>query len=423
VLDLVSILVADFAVTLVIGILLLFASVDSSAGQALRWWGVAHLVLCGGVAMLSIAQAAHHEPLQNIAITLILLGYSLMWHAARVFERRKPLPMLVAFGTVLWLMLSISGVIAPPESIGFSLYSLLIASYCLATAYEFWSGRDEPLLSRWPAIVLQTFTGLGFLSWVMVALVFAVESLPAPHTSKLFSWMVLVTLLVRVAMAFVILAMAKERLELTQRIAASTDTLTGLPNRRGFFRRTIRHLRDGSGSPQWAAVLLFDLDHFKSINDRFGHAVGDSVLQIFAYWARHHLSPADYMGRIGGEEFAAYLPGADVARAAAVAEQIRESFAQATELIEGERVRATVSIGGVAMDCSGWTLDALLARADVALYSAKSAGRNCVKILGMTRHPSSDAAAHAAGGQPSTTSPPLTPASSSGSSDLAPIRG
>jgi len=101
VLDLVSILVADFAVTLVIGILLLFASVDSSAGQALRWWGVAHLVLCGGVAMLSIAQAAHHEPLQNIAITLILLGYSLMWHAARVFERRKPLPMLVAFGTVL----------------------------------------------------------------------------------------------------------------------------------------------------------------------------------------------------------------------------------------------------------------------------------------------------------------------------------
>jgi diguanylate cyclase (GGDEF)-like protein len=130
------------------------------------------------------------------------------------------------------------------------------------------------------------------------------------------------------------------------------------------------------------AALLFDLDRFKSINDRFGHAVGDQVLQVFADIAASELRSTDLLGRLGGEEFGALLFGADAGSAAATAERIRRMFA-ATYPGGTDSTSVSVSIGLAAVP-AGETVEVetLLSRADEALYVAKARGRNRVEVAG-----------------------------------------
>jgi diguanylate cyclase (GGDEF)-like protein len=128
------------------------------------------------------------------------------------------------------------------------------------------------------------------------------------------------------------------------------------------------------------AVLLLDLDNFKSINDRFGHAIGDCVLQKFAEVGSGCMRRFDIFGRLGGEEFAALLVDTSRERALAVAEQIRASFVEVTGMVEGKPVAATVSIGVVISYDAVLDLSALLAQADHALYRAKDNGRNRIEI-------------------------------------------
>jgi diguanylate cyclase (GGDEF)-like protein len=128
---------------------------------------------------------------------------------------------------------------------------------------------------------------------------------------------------------------------------------------------------------QSVVLLVFDLDHFKAINDRFGHSVGDKALGAFADIACRAIRANDPFGRIGGEEFAALLVGATAATGYHVAERIRRDFAEAT--IDGARLPTTVSIGVAAVTAAeAVSFDALLTRADAALYSAKRAGRDRV---------------------------------------------
>lgn len=157
---------------------------------------------------------------------------------------------------------------------------------------------------------------------------------------------------------------------------AATDELTGLASR----RQTMRTLDDAvahaqrSGTP--LSVAMFDIDHFKAVNDTFGHAVGDDVLRRVAASAKRTVRPSDLVGRIGGEEFAIILPGADSIVASAVAERLRRSMEASTE---GNGPNVTVSIG-LASFRNGMTGAVLLQRADHALYAAKAAGRNVLRL-------------------------------------------
>jgi diguanylate cyclase (GGDEF)-like protein len=130
-------------------------------------------------------------------------------------------------------------------------------------------------------------------------------------------------------------------------------------------------------------VLLADLDHFKSINDRFGHAVGDHVLQVFAETASAKLGPCDLIGRLGGEEFAVVLYDAGRDKGLAIAERIRLSFADAASDIDGRPVGGTVSMGMVVCDDGLLDVQGLLAQADEALYCAKERGRNRIEVASL----------------------------------------
>jgi diguanylate cyclase (GGDEF)-like protein len=194
-------------------------------------------------------------------------------------------------------------------------------------------------------------------------------------------WLELLSLegmLFTISIAFILLAMAKERTEYRHRAAASTDPLTGIANRRGFLEQAA--LRKGPNGNEPTAVLLFDLDHFKTINDQYGHAIGDRTLQIFADVAKAHIGSAGTLGRWGGDEFVAVLNNTSREIAATVAERIRAALEQAAADIDGRLVGATISTGMAFSSHGAFELPAMLLQADQALYRAKSAGRNRLAI-------------------------------------------
>ncbi|MES2317359.1 MAG: diguanylate cyclase [Pseudomonadota bacterium] len=174
---------------------------------------------------------------------------------------------------------------------------------------------------------------------------------------------------------------AHKQLEHRLHDAAATDFLTGLPNRRHIMARLEQELARVQRDPaSLAAVLMFDLDLFKSINDRYGHAMGDEVLKHFSAMLLLELRKVDSVGRIGGEEFAIILSGADMDDAARFAERVRARLAGAP-LISGEtRIAVTVSIGIAAMRADDESINNSLSRADAALYRAKQGGRDRIKI-------------------------------------------
>jgi diguanylate cyclase (GGDEF)-like protein len=148
-------------------------------------------------------------------------------------------------------------------------------------------------------------------------------------------------------------------------------------NRRAFFENAATLCKRQARRGEPVAVLMFDLDHFKSINDRFGHSVGDEVLRLFTRVARTSTRANDIIGRFGGEEFVAIVPGGlDVAEK--IAERVRVAFEGAGTIVENHHVAATVSIGAAASLDAAVSIDALIARADAALYRAKHDGRNRV---------------------------------------------
>ena len=160
--------------------------------------------------------------------------------------------------------------------------------------------------------------------------------------------------------------------------AALTDRLTGIANR-GAFDAQLRAALAPEPAGQSGCVALLDLDHFKLVNDRFGHAAGDAVLKNFATVVRSRLRDRDFIARVGGEEFACILPGTSSDQARLVCNRIREAISESSVDANGTDVAVTVSVG-VARYEPGTTADGVLAAADTALYAAKRSGRNRMKM-------------------------------------------
>jgi diguanylate cyclase (GGDEF)-like protein len=186
-------------------------------------------------------------------------------------------------------------------------------------------------------------------------------------------------LLFTVVMAFLQLNMTKERTELKHKINSLVDPLSGVANRRAFLDGAASLLARQEIDREPLAVLLFDLDHFKQINDRLGHATGDCVLQAFAGTATSTLGLDVLFARVGGEEFASCIPVGDIDEAYAIADRVRRNFAAAAAPLGKGQVSPSVSVG-VTLGCDPRaTVPELLAIVDRALYRAKELGRNRVE--------------------------------------------
>ncbi|WP_457790171.1 diguanylate cyclase [Pseudomonas sp. PL-6] len=172
----------------------------------------------------------------------------------------------------------------------------------------------------------------------------------------------------------------RKQIEAELQAFATTDFLTQLANRRHFMQLLDAELARLQRSPgQCATILMFDLDHFKAINDRWGHSVGDQALRHFAAILCAQLRKTDAAGRMGGEEFAAVLSDADLHQARHFAQRIQGELAKTPILHGGEQIFLAVSVGISALRAADASAEAALSRSDIALYCAKRGGRNRIE--------------------------------------------
>ena len=252
----------------------------------------------------------------------------------------------------------------------------IVAIYAALTATELWSERRKQLQRRWPAIAVPVLHGFVLMLPILLG------DILRPWDEKFATsiWVTMFSIelvLYAVGTVFVIFMLVSERTVTAHKTAASVDPLTGLFNRRGFAEACARVIDREAKAGRPVTVLIFDIDHFKGINDRFGHPAGDEILKLFSTVVVNNLRISDLSGRIGGEEFAALLP-CSLEEGVLVAERVREAFEASDIVVEEGKVDTTVSIG-VAGGPAGTELEVLLAAADTALYQAKRGGRNRVE--------------------------------------------
>ncbi|MGE5453107.1 MAG: diguanylate cyclase [Acidobacteriota bacterium] len=163
-------------------------------------------------------------------------------------------------------------------------------------------------------------------------------------------------------------------------LAARTDSLTGLASRRAFSEAAEVEMQRALRYRSELSLLMMDLDHFKAVNDTYGHVTGDAVLVSFAQTVLQQVRKVDMVARLGGEEFVVLLPNIHAENAVALAERIRQAVADSHLQVDGRPLRFSVSIGVAQFDPHELSLTGWLARADTALYRAKARGRNCVVL-------------------------------------------
>ncbi len=316
-----------------------------------------------------------------------LLGGIAFWFITELVNSLIILPVLLTFPGFRRLRASLPASLSP-ATVQHALPALvLVASVALAITLGGPGTLAMPIPALlWCSLTYRTFTTsvltMLLCTWLLISIpanLIPLPELPDPLRS-------LDSLRLGIAlMALCPLTVASinaARAELIERLsrAANYDSLTGALSRGAFIERSEACLR--VNRDHGTALLMLDIDHFKNVNDRFGHAGGDAMLKKFVGIVSDLLRPSDLFGRMGGEEFAVVLPGLDMIAATSVAERIRHALeAQALDMPSGGKVWATVSIG-VTTRAPGEQTDfeGMLLAADRALYEAKGAGRNMVRI-------------------------------------------
>jgi diguanylate cyclase (GGDEF)-like protein len=375
-LDVTTLFIVATCVTALLGVFLLFAWTQDRI-RALAWWGAAYLIGGFSVALwITNAQALPFMP-ASLPSALMFLACGMIWNAARLFHGRNVLWLAMVAGSGAWMYVCEAPAFTLMSANRIVLASLIISAYTFLTAAELWRERRKSLIGRWPALFVPALHGAVFLFPIPIASLMPEEAGLVTLATGWLAVFVLEMLLYVVGTAFIVLVLTKERTLRMHKTAALTDPLTGLFNRRGLIEAARELAEKDAKRAKPISVLAFDLDHFKSVNDRFGHAVGDDVLKLFASVASTNMRVTDFVARLGGEEFAAIIPGS-LDEGIAVAERVRVAFESAARTVSGRYIGATVSVG-VAAHVAATNIDALLARADEALYVAKGGGRNRVE--------------------------------------------
>jgi diguanylate cyclase (GGDEF)-like protein len=366
-------LVATLVAAMLGGMLLFFGRQEKIA--ALNWWGAAYLLGAVSVGLWTLAGPLLGEALSLAFNALGLIACAMVWNAARVFHGRKPSWIGLGFGAAAWIGTILS---LPPEAsaIRMTIGAGIVALYATLTASELWTERRQSVQRRWPMVIVPFLHGFVLMLPILIGDI--VDSGTGDFGASIWAGIFAIELvLYAVGTVFLIFMLVSERTVTAHKVAASCDPLTGMFNRRGFSEATARMIEREAKAGRSITVMIFDIDHFKSINDRFGHPAGDEVLKLFANVITRTLRITDLCGRIGGEEFAAMLP-CNLEEAMFAAERVREAFATCGIEIDDAPVVTTVSIG-VAGGPAHTELDVLLAAADTALYDAKRGGRNRVQ--------------------------------------------
>lgn len=351
-----------------LGLFLIVAWLQQRDMRALAWWGSAYLIGASSISLWGAPNVFKLPP--EFAEALIFVACGMIWNGVRLFHGRRLWPIAAFAGAIVWLILCQVPGVSEGSSARIGLGAIVVAIYTFFIAHELWRERRKSVYSRTAAIVVPCLHAAIFLMPLGLR-----AYMPYVFSTSWQAVLALETIIYAVGTAFIVLLMVKDHHVHYYRRVATTDHLTGLCNRGAFLEaaRKLQAFQATRGEP--VTLLMFDLDHFKSVNDRFGHGVGDSVLRVFAQSVRKSMRGSDIIGRLGGEEFAAIV-AEPMDTVTHIAERIRAGFEIAGATIGANVVGATVSIGAATTYQAGTDIDALILRADAALYQAKHDGRN-----------------------------------------------
>ncbi|WP_163881625.1 GGDEF domain-containing protein [Rhizobium laguerreae] len=302
-------------------------------------------------------------------------GFATIWGAGKQFLTGRVSLLAIAIRALAAMIFSVVPMLSGYDGLAFIADNLAIALLLFATARQYWLARAEAPAPLLGITALYTLTAISFV--LCAAVLISDGKLVLGHAPS--NWAEDLSLAVCIAgmtgIGALSLALHQWRLAARHRLDAITDPLTSLLNRRALF--------DQYGTRPMGtttAVIVFDIDHFKSVNDRFGHAAGDRVLNIFAGELSAHCRAGDTAARLGGEEFVLVLKEIMPGRAELTAERIRRAFEAREIHIDDEVLTCTVSVGVAPGRSKSLDFDAMLSAADKALYVAKRAGRNRVEL-------------------------------------------
>ncbi|MFF1254881.1 GGDEF domain-containing protein [Pseudarthrobacter sp. NPDC058329] len=375
VLDTATLRIAFGLMALVLVFLFYFSAYRTTRSPYSGWWCLALIFFLSGSACFLLDRTPHQvwaNPLGNV---LLVHGGIAVWAGARSLRTVPPIKW--AFSGIPLVTL-IASVVDNPATNTWSGGPVFLAAMGLTVGLasrELW--RLEPGYSRVRIPMAVAAGGLSafyFLRWAA----FMVEGQNGPTFTTVFGSAVttLVTMVLLVVVSFSMAALSSEQQTRALRVVASRDDLTGLLNRKAFLDLAAEQVADRTITRGSGTLILADLDHFKSVNDTYGHAAGDVALQSFADACTATVRTTDLVARYGGEEFVLLLPGTTAERAETVAEEISRRLA-AAPAAEGMEM-PTASYGISAYDAGTTDVDELIAAADGALYNAKSLGRNRV---------------------------------------------
>jgi GGDEF domain-containing protein len=306
-LDTPTLFVIAVFVCAVAGFLLLLSWLQNRTVRGLAFWASALIIGSIGVALIAARGDISNTWSIAIANAILATAYGMVWAGVRNFDGRATSTPLVLAGAVIWLVACHIQAFFTLLQARAALMSAIVVSYSLLAAWELWRGRREGLMYRLPIILLLLVHAAFFVVRIPLA-----GALPLPKDSGelragWWTFTVFEAVFFAFFTAYLLGAMARERVVLRYKQASLIDPLTGVGNRRAFFERGEKLLHRSAFDGRPAALLLFDLDRFKDINDTFGHHVGDRVLKAFCGAATAALRPDDLFGRVGGEEFASLL--------------------------------------------------------------------------------------------------------------------
>ncbi|MCD2173739.1 GGDEF domain-containing protein [Rhizobium sp. C4] len=346
---------------------------------AAGFWSLSFIV--GGASGLMAAVMTAASGGGIVAATFFnALSYALSWSGYRAFGKRKVYPsFIIALPTAILFIHLMFPALRENANNAIVLQSVFVTVMSIANAYAIYFGKGNSELSLTKLLA-------GF--FVLHALFHGVNMIvtwtdPSPIVggriiSPWFKVFILEAFFNVIVIATSSLLLIKERSEQRHRIASETDMLTGVANRRAFVQRTEIALKTAK---EEAALAVVDLDHFKSINDQFGHQAGDRALVEFARTVKNCLPKDVLFGRIGGEEFAVFIPETPERSAFALLEDVRGAVETAQIQSQGRPLKLTVSVGCATIAKAGVNFDNLVAAADCALYAAKEEGRNRVAMF------------------------------------------
>jgi diguanylate cyclase (GGDEF)-like protein len=309
----------------------------------------------------------------------LVFGASLLYGGLCRFNGRPfPTGFVTALPLVFLVLLLFPAVLTNPP-LRFSLSALLVSTAYGMSVVEAVRVRDG-LRSRLPlAMALGLQAAMAFARAPLA--IFADPPI-FTYTGTWFAAIVIEAVVFAQVVSYLVISLPKERAEQALQRAALSDSLTGLQNRRAFYDGAQHVVSLAARRRSAIALVSFDLDHFKQLNDTYGHAAGDAALQCFAAVLTSNLRESDICARLGGEEFVALMCDTSEADARIAAERVVAAFARQSISASGHSIRATVSAGTAGSDDGSSSLAALLAAADRALYAAKQSGRNRVASTG-----------------------------------------